>query len=159
MKSLGTAAIDKVRNIAEAACADAEKGVPGAVVVVVGKDGEEIFSHAAGKRGCESSEPMTLENIFWIASCTKMIIGVACMQLVEQGKLRLDDGNQVEDLCPELKAVKVLLDDGTLIEKKRSITLRMLLSHTGELQMFIVYQVTNLLMNMITNSGLRVYLF
>ncbi|TKA42725.1 hypothetical protein B0A55_13308, partial [Friedmanniomyces simplex] len=73
---------------------------------------------------------MTLDSIFWIASCTKMITGVACMQLVEQGKLSLDDPAQVEGLCPELKDVKVLQPDGSLFAKKRGISLRMLLTHT-----------------------------
>jgi CubicO group peptidase (beta-lactamase class C family) len=54
------------------------------------------------------------------------------MQLVEQGLLNLDDSDQVEKICPELKEVKVLQDDGSLVEKRRGITLRMLLNHTGE---------------------------
>ncbi|GAB7356931.1 hypothetical protein MBLNU459_g7777t2 [Dothideomycetes sp. NU459] len=74
---------------------------------------------------------MTLDNIFWIASCTKMLVGVACMQLVEQGKLALDDAAQVEKLAPELKTVRVLERNGTLIDKKNGITLRMLLTHTA----------------------------
>lgn len=74
---------------------------------------------------------MTLDNIFWIASCTKMITGIACMQLVEQNKLRLDDASQIESLCPELKDLKVLSKDGGLVEQNHGITLRMLLSHTG----------------------------
>jgi CubicO group peptidase (beta-lactamase class C family) len=60
-----------------------------------------------------------------------MIVGVAVMQLVERGVLSLDDSAQVESLCPELKAVQVLKADGTLVPKKRGITLRMLLSHTA----------------------------
>ena len=28
-----------------------------------------------------------MDSVFWIASCTKMIGGIACMQLVEQGKV------------------------------------------------------------------------
>ena len=43
---------------------------------------------------------------------------MACMQAVEQGKLKLDDSSQVYELCPELKKVKVLQDDGSLAEKK-----------------------------------------
>jgi len=100
------------------------------VGVVIGKDGTELFAQAAGKRGYGSSDPMTLDSIFWIASCTKMITGVACMQLVEQGKLSLDDPAQVESLCPELKDVKVLQSDGSLVAKKTGISLRMLLTHT-----------------------------
>jgi CubicO group peptidase (beta-lactamase class C family) len=54
------------------------------------------------------------------------------MQLVEQGLLNLDDSDQVEKICPELKEVKVLQNDGSLVEKRRGITLKMLLNHTGE---------------------------
>jgi CubicO group peptidase (beta-lactamase class C family) len=120
----------------EKATADTAKGLPGLVGVVIGKDGKELFAHAAGKRGYGSNDPMTLDSIFWIASCTKMITGVACMQLVEQGKLSLDDASQTEKLCPELKDLKVLQSDGSLVPKKRGITLRMLLSHTGTLRPF-----------------------
>lgn len=123
--------IKKLERTVDAACADPYTDIPGASVVVVGRDGKELFAHSAGKRGATSSEPMTLDNVFWIASCTKMAVGIACMQLVEKGVLKLDDGEQIEKLCPELKKVKVLQDDGTLVEKKRKITLRMLLNHTG----------------------------
>jgi CubicO group peptidase (beta-lactamase class C family) len=112
--------------------------VPGTPVCVVGKDGKELFSYATGKRGLESPEQMTTENIFWIASCIKMITGIACMQLVEQGKMILDDVGFVENICPELKNVKVLKDDGTLEDKKRGITLRMLLTHTGMLMAILI---------------------
>jgi len=60
-----------------------------------------------------------------------MITGIACMQLVEQGKLSLDDAAQTEKLCPELKDLQVLQPDGKLVAKKGGITLRMLLSHTA----------------------------
>lgn len=126
-------AISSLQTSLNDACADAEKGLPGVVGVVIGKDGKELFAHAAGKRGYGSSQPMSLDNVFWIASCTKMITGIACMQLVEQGKLSLDDPEQVEQLCPELKDLKVLQTDGSLVDQKHGITLRMLLAHTGTL--------------------------
>jgi CubicO group peptidase (beta-lactamase class C family) len=129
--SFSDASVKNLQTVLDDACKDAEKGLPGVVGVVIGKDGKERFASAAGKRGYGSSDPMTLDTIFWIASCTKMITGIACMQLVEQGKLSLDDAQQVENLCPELKGVKVMNADGTLVDKKRGITLRMLLSHTG----------------------------
>lgn len=124
-------ALERLRSAVDTACADQKTGIPGATVVVIGKDGKELFAHSAGKQGITSSSPMTLENIFWIASCTKMHTGVACMQLVEQGVLKLDDSDETERLCPELKAIKVLLPDGKLEDKKTGITLRMLLSHTA----------------------------
>ncbi|OAL46781.1 beta-lactamase/transpeptidase-like protein, partial [Pyrenochaeta sp. DS3sAY3a] len=128
---LSTQAIDQLKKTVDAACADPKSDIPGVSVVVVGKDGKELFAHAAGKRGVTSSEPMTLDNVFWVASCTKMIAGIACMQLVEQGKLHLDDGDEIEKLLPEFKDLKVLQKDGTPVEKKRKITLRMLLTHTA----------------------------
>lgn len=110
-------------------------GVAGLVYAAVDRDGDLIFEHASGKRGLGSDQSMTLDTVFWMASCTKMIAGIAAMQLVEQGKLALDDVELVEKLAPELKEVKVLdrSADGTLnlVDKKRGITLRMLLNHTG----------------------------
>ena len=129
---LSSQAVSKLQSVFDDACADRDKGLPGVVGVAVGRDGKELFAHAAGKRGCGSEEPMSLDTIFWIASCTKMITGLACMQLVEQGKLSLDDAAQTEKLCPELKDVQVVQPDGKLVAKKGGITLRMLLSHTGE---------------------------
>jgi CubicO group peptidase (beta-lactamase class C family) len=131
MSQFSPQVLDTLRQTVDAACVDPRTGIPGSSVVVVGRDGKELFAYCAGKRGVNSKEPMTLDNVYWIASCTKMIVGIACMQLVESGTLSLDDSNQLETLCPELKAVKVLQDDGALVEKKRRITLRMLLSHTG----------------------------
>ena len=57
---------------------------------------------------------------------------------MEQGKLSLDDADLAEELCPELRLVKILKgfdkDNRPILEEKtKRITLRMLLSHTGEL--------------------------
>jgi CubicO group peptidase (beta-lactamase class C family) len=129
---LSSEAVGHIKSTLNAACADANKGIPGLVGIAVGKDGKELFAHAAGKRGFGSEEPMTLENIFWIASCTKMITGVACMQLVERGQQSLDDADQVAKLCPEIKNLGVLRPNGKLVPATRGITLRMLLAHTGQ---------------------------
>jgi CubicO group peptidase (beta-lactamase class C family) len=119
----------------------------GMVFVAVDKDGNEICAVPSGKKGLGNRDPMTMDTVFWIASCTKYVIAIAfgvsecltdcsrllatmaCMQACEQGKLSLDDAEQVKKLCPELKDVKVLKDDGTLEDRKTDITLRMLLSH------------------------------
>jgi CubicO group peptidase (beta-lactamase class C family) len=129
--ALSGESIANLRSAFNAACKDTDKGIPGLVGIAVGRDGRELFAEAAGKRGYGTSEPMTLETVLWIASCTKMITGIACMQLVEQGILSLDNDGQVAKLCPELKDLKVLQSDGNLVPAKRGITLRALLSHTG----------------------------
>ncbi|KAE8364608.1 beta-lactamase/transpeptidase-like protein [Aspergillus caelatus] len=133
--SLSPQAIANLRTIIDNACADENIGLPCANVMVVGKgDGStcELFSHSAGVKGAEDRQLCDGEDdIYWLASCTKLVTGIACMQLVEQGKLGLDDADQVETLCPELKEVSVLQEDGSKAEKKRGITLRMLLTHTA----------------------------
>jgi hypothetical protein len=123
--------IASLRTIVDAAVAGETPKIPGAVFVVVNREGKVLFSHASGRRGLASSMPMTLETVFWIASSTKMLTGVACMKLVEQGTLRLDDSVQLESLCPELRNLPVLGKDGSLTPKRKGITLRMLLSHTA----------------------------
>jgi len=132
MSLLPNRTLEALKSRINSACSDQDNGLPGAAVAVIGKDGKFLFSHAGGQRGHGSPEPLTTDNVFWIASCTKMITGIACMQLVEQGKVPLDDANELERICPELKDVKVLQEDGTLVDKKRGITLRMLLTHTGQ---------------------------
>ncbi|KAI4129688.1 MAG: hypothetical protein LQ347_003670 [Umbilicaria vellea] len=134
--SLSESAANGIRQTMDGVTADKKK-IPGCVAVVVGKDGKTLFSHASGTRGADTKEPMSLDTIFWIASCTKMICGIACMQLWEEGKITdLDDADLVEKVCPELKSVKILkgVDPSgkpEFVEKKNRITLRQLLTHTG----------------------------
>ncbi|KAK7965728.1 beta-lactamase [Apiospora aurea] len=109
-------------------------------------DGEELFAKAAGRRGVDSKEAMSLDSIYYMASCTKLLTSIAVMQLVEQGKLRLDDAHQIEELCPEFKTIKILRSGSgsrpsapgrtpettwRFEDKKVGITLRMLLNHTA----------------------------
>lgn len=154
MATISDLAVQSLRSTVESACSDPKQDIPGVSVVVVNKDGKELFAHSSGRRGVESTEQMTLDNIFWIASCTKMITGIACMQLVEKGILALDDAAAVEQFCPELKDVKVLTSEGTLVEKNRGITLRMLLTHTGKFMRHRIRVHINF-----QSSWLRIYIF
>ncbi|KAF7561486.1 hypothetical protein G7046_g2664 [Stylonectria norvegica] len=129
--SLNAKTLENLRGIVDNSCADPKTGIPGATVVVIGKDGKDLFAHSAGKRGATSTENMSLDNIFWIASCTKALTATACLQLVEQGTLRLDDGDQLEGILSEFKNLQVLTVDGSLEKKTKAITLRMLLNHTA----------------------------
>lgn len=114
-----------------------------ASVVIISKDSnsetpKEVFKYAAGKPkllfengGTATTTTDSTDLLHWMASLTKLVTGIACMQLVERGQLSLDDADQVETLCPELKDVMYLADDGALKPKTGRITLRMLLTHTG----------------------------
>ncbi|ETS77279.1 hypothetical protein PFICI_11153 [Pestalotiopsis fici W106-1] len=110
---------------------DAATGIPGLVFVAVGKDGQQIAAVSSGKKGIAHDAPMDLDTVFWLASCTKLLAAIACMQAVEEGAVKLDDAEFVYQHCPELQKVQVIGDDGKLHPKKTDITLRMLLSHTS----------------------------
>jgi methyl acetate hydrolase len=95
-----------------------QKRVP--LVVAMVADGKGIVyegAHGANK-----------DAIFAIASMTKPITSVAAMQLVEAGKIKLDE--PAATYVPEIGAVRVL-DNGTLRPPKTPITVRHLLTHTA----------------------------
>lgn len=134
--TLKQSAAAEIRSAIDNVTADGNK-IPGCVFCVVNTDGKTLFEHASGKRGAGTQAPMTLDTIFWIASCTKMICGIAVMQLCEQGRISLDDADKIEEICPELKKIRILkgVDDHgkpDLVDKKTRVTLRMLLTHTGK---------------------------
>ena len=77
---------------------------------------------------------MTLNSVFRIASMTKAVTGTAAMQLVEKGRIGLDQ--TMGDILPVVKDVKVLEGfnaDGTprLRDPRVPVTLRHLLTHTS----------------------------
>jgi CubicO group peptidase (beta-lactamase class C family) len=105
--------------------------IPGATVIIIAKDGSDLFAKAAGKLGLSAEEPMTLDSVFSMASCTKLITSLAVMQLVEKGVLELDNAEQAEGFCPEWHDLRVLTASGELKARKNKITLRMLLTQTA----------------------------
>ncbi|RSL40676.1 hypothetical protein CEP53_013225 [Fusarium sp. AF-6] len=109
--------------------------IPGLVYCAVNRDGDIIFSHASGTTALGGKTPMSMDTTFWLASFTKTATGIACMQLIEQGRLALDDHDLIERLAPELRDVQVLEEQPngsiTLVHKKTPITLKMLLTHTS----------------------------
>jgi CubicO group peptidase (beta-lactamase class C family) len=107
-------------------------GSPGLVFTAVDKSGNTLVEHAAGTVGVDSSDSMDKDaTLFWIASCTKLVTAIAVMQLVEQGKIPLDDAEFVKKIAPEIKDKKVYADGVTPAEKEKDVTVRMLLSHTA----------------------------
>jgi CubicO group peptidase (beta-lactamase class C family) len=107
--------------------------VPG-VVAMAATDKGLFYEGAFGVRELAKGPDMTLDSVFRIASMTKAITSVAAMQLVEQGKLKLEE--PVPAIDPALGSPQVL--DGfdasgtpKLRPAKRPITLRHLLTHTA----------------------------
>jgi methyl acetate hydrolase len=107
--------------------------VPGVVAMAV-TDKRTLYEGTFGKRNLSQGADMTPDTVFWIASMTKAVTSTAAMQLVEQGKLQLDE--PIGTLLPELASPQVLEgfdDKGTprLRPAKQPITLRHLLTHTA----------------------------
>ena len=99
----------------------ARKYMPGAVVLVARK-GKVIFHKSYGHRQVKpSTEPMTTDTVFDMASITKPVVTATCvMKLVEQGKIKLSD--------PAAKFVPDFAANG-----KGDITVFQLLTHQGGL--------------------------
>src|ERR1700733_13866053 len=115
-----------------AAAVSGEK-IAGVVAAAADEDGV-IYESAFGRRNVSQPQRMTTDSVFRIASMTKAITGAAAMQLVEQGKLSLDQ--PAKEVLPFLADTKVLLgfdsqDNPILRAPKSQITLRNLLTHTA----------------------------
>lgn len=109
------------------------KEIPGVVAIAATGD-EVIYQGAFGKRDLSKDDPMTLDSVFWIASMTKAVTTAAGMQLVEQGKLSLDE--PIGKVLPDLASPQVLEGfdaNGApkLRPAKKPITLRHLMTHTA----------------------------
>lgn len=107
--------------------------VAGVVALAADRDGT-LYQGAFGARGLADPAPMTLDTVFAIFSMTKAITSVAAMQLVEEGRLTLDQ--TLGDLCPHLAAPMVLQGfdaegQPKLRPAKSAPTLRHLLTHTS----------------------------
>jgi methyl acetate hydrolase len=107
--------------------------IPGVVAVAANRQ-EIVYQGAFGKRDLAKSDPMTLDSVFWIASMTKAVTTAGAMQLVEQGRLALDE--PVGKLLPDLASPQVLegfdaKGEPRLRPAKGAITLRHLMTHTA----------------------------
>ena len=59
--------------------------------VLVSRNGKIIYQKALGMANVELNIPMQMDNVFRIASITKQFTAIAILQLMEQGKLNLQD--------------------------------------------------------------------
>src|SRR6476661_2702013 len=80
------------------------KQVPGVVALVTDRKGV-VYQGAFGVADVATGRPLSADALFRIASMTKAVASTALMQLVEQGKLTLDD--PVEKHLPEMAKLPV----------------------------------------------------
>ena len=111
--------LERIKDIVEESIE--QKKIPGAVVLVLNQ-GKIVYKQAFGNKSLyPSTEPMTTDTIFDLASLTKPIAtGTSIFKLVEAGKLRLSDKAKLH--LPELTE-----------PAWEAITLEHLLTHTSGL--------------------------
>ena len=102
----------------------AKNEIAGAVTAVVGKD--RVFHlETTGFADVAAKRPMKPDTLFWIASMTKPVTGVAILMLQDEGKLSVSD--PVAKYLPEFGALK------TPSGKPANLTITQILTHTSGL--------------------------
>jgi len=104
------------------------------VVALVLRDGKPVYQRAVGWADKEAGRKMTMDTEFRIASQTKALTSVAILQLMEEGKLTLNDkaGKWIPTF--EKTQVSIRNENGvgtSLVAARRPITIRDLLTHTA----------------------------
>ena len=102
----------------------AKDEIAGAVTVVVSKD-KILHFETTGFADVAAKRPMAPDALFWIASMTKPVTGVAILMLQDEGKLTVAD--PVAKHLPEFAALK------TPSGKPANLTITQILTHTSGL--------------------------
>ena len=105
------------------------KNIAGGVAYVY-HNNKVVYNKAFGYANLANQTKMEVGSIFRIASQTKAIVSIAFLQLVEKGKVGLDD--PIEKYITSFSNQKVAIieaDTFKLVSKNRSITIRDLLTH------------------------------
>lgn len=129
LASSGSAALDETLR-----SGIAKRKIP-AVVGMVAGPGKTLYAGAFGYRD-SSGVPVRTDSFFQIASMTKAITTVAALQLVEQGKVSLDE--PVSAHLPQFEKIQILagFDSNGKPSLRPAVTaptLRHLLTHTSGL--------------------------
>jgi CubicO group peptidase (beta-lactamase class C family) len=106
-----------------------------ALNVLLARDGQVVYSRTLGLRDPSRGVNLQTDDIFAIASLTKLVTTTAALILVEEGKLTLNE--PIAAHLPAFKDMKVLAggtaDAPVLVDATRPITLHHLLTHTAGL--------------------------
>ena len=107
----------------------------GVVSLIADKSGKVHYKNLLGYADVEAKKPITEDNVFWIASMTKMFAGASIMMLADEGKVSLDDS--VTKFIPQLTNWMVVEEKDSyhvlLKPLARPVTVRHVLSHTSGL--------------------------
>lgn len=129
----------RLKNLSDAIRREIDKGTLPGAVVMVGRKGKVALFDALGKQNPASDAPMRPDSVFRIFSMTKPIVSIGIMQLVEDGKLLIND--PLSKYIPAFAKTQVGVHKNgriDLVPAKREITIQDLLRHTGG----ISYEIT-----------------
>lgn len=90
--------------------------------VLISKKGKVIYHKAFGMANLELLVPMDTDHVFWLASIGKQFTAVSILQLVDQGKLKLQD--EITRFIPDYPT------------QGNKITIEHLLTHTSGIHNF-----------------------
>ena len=122
--------INPIKNLLEQAVRDT--AFPGGVILAA-KDGNIFLHEAVGYHTYSKRKAISKGNIFDLASITKVVSTTsALMNLIEEGKLNLDD--KVVRYVPEF-----IGKQKKYFDQKRNTTIRNLITHKGGLPPFKQY--------------------
>ena len=104
------------------------------IVALVLRDGKPVYERAVGWLDKEAGRKMTMDAEFRIASQSKALTSVAILQLMEEGKLTVNE--RAGKYIPTFEQTRVLTraENSTatsIVAAKRPITIRDLLTHTA----------------------------
>jgi CubicO group peptidase (beta-lactamase class C family) len=120
-----TAAVDAaMRQLVEGSSA------PG-VVALIPQDGRPVHERAVGTRERGGGTPIGVDDMFRLASMTKVATSTAAMMLVEEGRIGLDD--PVSRHLPDFAGLRVRQANGARAPAPRVPTMRELMTHTSGL--------------------------
>ena len=106
-----------------------EMGVPGCDIKIM-RDHETLLRYSSGTRDYENTQPVRLDDMYLLFSCTKPITCAAAMRLVEEGVIGLDD--PVSKYLPEFQDA-FLLKDGKPTPVQNTMTIRHLFTMSAGL--------------------------
>lgn len=119
-----TPVIDYVENVLRK-----EKGVPGCDLLIC-REHETLLRYKSGAADYAGKVPVSGNELYCMYSCTKPVTVAAAMQLVEQGKLRLDA--PVYEYLPAYKNA-FLMKDGRKVPTQKPMTVRQLFTMSAGL--------------------------
>jgi CubicO group peptidase (beta-lactamase class C family) len=140
LTAAGCATLPHNPAVPDAAAIDAEaqrlmarENVQGLALAVI-TGGEVAHVAAYGRRNVERNLPLTTDTIMYGASLTKTAFAYMLLQLVDEGRLKLD--TSVAELLPRPLPEYADYTDLTRDERWRALTPRILLNHTSGLANF-----------------------